>query len=120
MIQESSSKAAGIELIDDHNVTTLYPYLEILIRGNLIRHVGDVADSLAIGIYFIKVENALVQENVIDAAVGRPIVQNNAGALEYLDNETSSGVLRQGFDEVTLLTIDELSTKLEDVNLLSI
>ena len=61
-----------------------------------------------------------VNENIIDATVGRPLVQNSSGILEYFDNESPGGALLQGFDEVTLAKQDELTTDVEDVFLMSI
>ena len=73
--------STGIFLDDYKQLTSLYLYLQTVIRGNVIRALNDVPDSLSIGINLIKCEIAITEQNVIDPAVGTPIVQSLSGSF---------------------------------------
>ena len=94
--------------------------LQKIIRGNVIRALNDVSDSLSIGINLLKCENAVAEQNVIDPALGTPILQSQSGPLEYFDNATPAGVVQQGYDQQTAHKLDELTTRVEDSLLVSI
>ena len=103
----------------ESSIISLIRCLQTLILGNVIRALNDVPDSLSIGINLIKCEIAITEQNVIDPAVGTPIVQNLSGSLEYFDNETPAGSLLQGYDVQQSRKVDELSTQITDSWLIS-
>src|SRR5947207_1277577 len=98
----------------ESSIISLIRCLQTLILGNVIRALNDVPDSLSIGINLIKCEIAITEQNVIDPAVGTPIVQSLSGSLEYFDNETPAGSLLQGYDQQQSRETDELTTRVED------
>jgi hypothetical protein len=62
----------------------------------------------------------LIEQNVIDPAVGTPIEQNLSGALEYFDNATPAGLLLQAYDQQNSRRVDELAMRVEESLLTSI
>ena len=72
-------------------------------------------------------EAGLIEENVIDPAVGTAIWQHTkSGPLRFFENQTPAGILLQAVkgDDVTnpagRKKVDELATAIEDAMLLSI
>ena len=114
-----TSASRGIELADYPQRSSLNIYLQSVIRGNLVREVNDAADPSSEGIALAKCQNAIIEQNVIDPAVGIAIVQNLSGALEYFDNTTPAGSLLQGYDVQQSRKVDELTTRITDSWLIS-
>ena len=110
----------GVYLADTQDQTSLDIYLQSVIRGNVIRELNDVPDPNSFGIGLVKSGSALIEQNVIDPAVGTPIEQNHSGVLQYFDNATPAGVLLQGYDEQNSRKVDELATRVEESLLISI
>ena len=106
--------STGIFLADYVQRSSLYLYMQTVIRGNAILEVNDLADPLSIGISLVECESAVTEQNVIDTAVGTLILQSQSGPLEYFDNATPAGLLVQGYDQQAVRNLDELTTKVQD------
>src|SRR2546430_1424205 len=91
--------STGLFLADYVQRSSLYLYMQTVIRGNAILEVNDLADPLSIGISLVECESAVTEQNVIDTAVGTLILQSQSGPLEYFDNATPAGLLVQGRSE---------------------
>jgi len=106
-----------------------YMFRQMIIRENLIRHV-DHAESTATaygfsaGLRLDSVENAIVQENIIDFEGPNPNHHLNSKTVKSFNNSTASGALVRGHTQTDPddpnQKDDELASLIEEAMILSI
>ena len=100
---------------------TQYVFRQVVIRGNIIRHVDNASDpsQFPVGISPDNCENAIVENNDINLDTSIPIRQYNSATLKYFNNQTPAGKLIQGNLGDNLQNVNELTTDVDLASLLS-
>jgi hypothetical protein len=106
--------AAGILLVDYLYSTTFPRFVDLVIRGNVIRELNDSPDSNTWGISLYNCSGGIVEDNVIDPKIGNSLKQDKSSGMQYFNNRTPEGSLLQGLDGPANEKIDELTTRIED------
>ena len=113
----------GIEL--DYGSFVSPPlFRQVVIRRNVIRHVDNASDPpnlpKGIGIQVSGCGNLILEENVVDLDASTPIKYYLCDKVSFFNNQTSSGILIQGYDTGLSKRADELPVQIEDAWLLAI
>ncbi|HEV2392533.1 MAG TPA: hypothetical protein VG146_09240 [Verrucomicrobiae bacterium] len=99
-------------------------YDEAVVRRNVIRHIDGLSDSGrpgdGTGIAVDSCSDLLVEENVMDLDSSTPVEFEYCGNTEFFANQSSGGVLIQGFNSATNMAVNELSNTLEDAEALAL
>ncbi len=92
--------------------TIPYTIGQAILRGNVIRHVNNASDSSAkpLAIQLNSCEAAIVEDNVINLDINKPIQFTACGSVKFFSNESPAGNLIQGYDVVKVQFVNELTT----------
>ena len=103
-------------------VGTFRLVLHVAVRGNVVRSVderyGAVYSGYSYGVKFNSCERTRVEDNVIDLGHAAPIDFEKVGAVEAACNQTPSGVPIRGYDREAAHFIDDVTTMIEDAQIL--
>lgn len=89
-----------------------YVFRQVVLRGNVVRHVGDVSDptSATRAIELNSCEQAIVEDNVVKLDTDQPIQFIACGAMKFFNNQTPAGALIQGYNRTLTQFVNELTT----------
>lgn len=96
-------------------------YRRVVCRENMTRALKN-ADPYAVGVLVASAEMAISQFNIADLVGSdtRVVVDYRVDKISCLNNQRSSGIRVQGWDELHLKKRDELFTRIEDALMLGI
>jgi hypothetical protein len=105
-------------------VSTPPLFRQILIRDNVIRHVDNIPDPLGtykgMGIFAAGCGELIVEDNVIDLDHVYPIQFRMCGKVRFFANQTSRGLLVQGYEQTTQKYQNELTTDVAALEVVAI
>jgi hypothetical protein len=89
-----------------------YTIAQAILRGNVIRHVNNASDSTGfpLAIQLNSCEAAIVEDNVINLDINKPIQFTACGSVKFFNNESPAGSLIQGYDSAKIQFVNELTT----------
>ena len=95
-----------------------FTFLEAVIRRNSIRNVDGIVNATGLpgGIQVSSCEGLIQEENILDLLPmqsGQTFF-TDCGQTDFFANQTSAGMLIQGYNRDTSTSVDELSTHVED------
>jgi len=118
---------AGVQIFDAVTGAPLIdpppPYVhgEIVVRNNVVRHIDGLLNPSFVsgGVQVASAKKVIVENNVIDVVPSNSVWTLRCGAAQFLNNQSSSGVLIQGYNNDTMKNYDELETTIADAVLVA-
>jgi hypothetical protein len=94
-----------------------YVFRDVVIRGNLVRHVNNVSDPAenpeSLALQLVNCDRLIVEENVIKLDRASPIEFRDCGAVKFFNDQAPSGKLIQGYDATQARFVNELETDVD-------
>ena len=95
-----------------------YVFRQVVIRGNVMRHIEGVSDPSGYrysqGVVFVGCENIIIEDNVIDLDNPYQLQWRNCKNVRLFNNQTPSGKLLDALNDVTFQYLSDGARVVED------